>query len=300
MLSADVQAQSLRSQISVLGKELASKSKVQNVKVAVSLFPNLEGQICTISSFIAERLAEELSFANFSIVDSSKLEEGGLVIDKNFLANASSRAKITQITGADIIVAGVISNFGNTVEIDVRFAEISSGKTLSSAFVTISNSVDVSNVINQNCRTSGQKPARSSASGSFSCEDSDGAYQICSNGTVVDKTGKLAWQRESSGTTRDWEGAKQYCRNLDLGGFDNWRLPLLMEIQNIVSPTVQKGFRINEKLFPEVSQKKLKTYWTSTIVKFNQGKSWGMDFVQGKGVWEQTEEEHNVRCVRRS
>ena len=39
---------------------------------------------------------------------------------------------------------------------------------------------------------------------------------------------------------RDWEGAKEYCKNLKLEGYDDWRLPNIYELSTLV--THKKGF----------------------------------------------------------
>jgi len=63
--------------------------------------------------------------------------------------------------------------------------------------------------------------------------------------TVTDLCTGLTWQRDTADTSGDgalmfpgddetWDGALRYCEDLDFGGFDDWRLPNIRELQSIV------------------------------------------------------------------
>jgi len=54
------------------------------------------------------------------------------------------------------------------------------------------------------------------------------------NGTVSDLSTGLMWQQADDGTERDWENALGYAENLELAGYDDWRLPNAKELQSIV------------------------------------------------------------------
>lgn len=54
--------------------------------------------------------------------------------------------------------------------------------------------------------------------------------------TVTDHRTGLVW---TAGTSRDsltWQQAQSYCRNLSLGGLDDWRLPTRAELESIIVP----------------------------------------------------------------
>ncbi len=53
------------------------------------------------------------------------------------------------------------------------------------------------------------------------------------DGTVTDASNGLIWQQSGPGSM-DWESALTYCENLDLSGFDNWRLPNRNELLSTV------------------------------------------------------------------
>ena len=54
-----------------------------------------------------------------------------------------------------------------------------------------------------------------------------GCHEICeSNGsTVMDSSTGLVWQTGQKCKGISWKDAKSYCKDLELGGYSNWRLP---------------------------------------------------------------------------
>jgi len=57
------------------------------------------------------------------------------------------------------------------------------------------------------------------------------------DGTVSDITTDLMWQQDDSGVGMEWEDALSYAENLELAGYDDWRLPNVKELQSIVDYT---------------------------------------------------------------
>jgi hypothetical protein len=111
----------------------------------------------------------------------------------------------------------------------------------------------------------------------------DGSYMIAPLAytennplTVTDKNTGLMWQREDDGTTRTWTDAGNYCENLPLDGYTDWRLPTYFELLTIVdygrsNPT------IDPLAFPDTN---LSSYWSSTTdgggakaISFDYGES---------------------------
>ena len=114
------------------------------------------------------------------------------------------------------------------------------------------------------------------------------------NGTVTDTGTGLIWQQDGSGSVMAWEAALVYCENLELGGYDDWRLPSKNELRSLVdyqryAPVLDTAF------FPDTA---LSNYWTSTTAVFKNRYAWCINFndgisnPSGKGV------SRHVRAVR--
>jgi hypothetical protein len=111
------------------------------------------------------------------------------------------------------------------------------------------------------------------------------------NGTVTDNNTGVIWQKAGDGVQRNWTDATQYCANLALGGYGDWRLPPKDELLTIVihgnNPTIDPVFDCRSA-----------KYWTSTASVVNPGKAWFVNFGDShEGADSKTYERH-VRCVR--
>lgn len=101
--------------------------------------------------------------------------------------------------------------------------------------------------------------------------------------TAVD--GVRYWSSTPNGKLREWQGAMEYCNDLTLGGYSDWRLPSLEELRG--------AYGIRHK-FRHVKPNR---YWTATLKTLNL--HWYVLFSNGK-------EDYNyapwytlyVRCVR--
>ena len=88
--------------------------------------------------------------------------------------------------------------------------------------------------------------------------------------------------------------AKEYCSELKLGGFDNWRLPTIHELLTIVdyhrvSPALPKAFSyVEDESF----------YWTKTRVADEDDAFWGVNFKRGSSSKASQYYDRYVRCVR--
>jgi hypothetical protein len=83
---------------------------------------------------------------------------------------------------------------------------------------------------------------------------------------VIDTCTGLMWERETLPEERSWQEALQYCAGLDLGGYDNWRLPGFRELQTL---TVH-GFpdRFLDPVFELVADDWVgDIYWTSSSAR---------------------------------
>ncbi len=93
------------------------------------------------------------------------------------------------------------------------------------------------------------------------------------NGTISDQATGLMWQQSDSGdpstgsgqASLDWEGALNYCSNLDYGGYDDWRLPNAKELQSIVDYSRSPNTTNSAAIDPIFDVTEIESwYWSST------------------------------------
>ncbi|MEX1312088.1 MAG: DUF1566 domain-containing protein [Candidatus Sulfomarinibacteraceae bacterium] len=93
------------------------------------------------------------------------------------------------------------------------------------------------------------------------------------DGTVTDLATGLVWQQSDSGAGMSWEEALAYAEDLELAGYDDWRLPNAKELQSIVdysrSPDTTGSAAIDPVFqVTEISNENLEVddpaYWTGT------------------------------------
>jgi len=113
---------------------------------------------------------------------------------------------------------------------------------------------------------------------------------------VTDNITNLIWQddKEAKTVKKKWEDAKIYCGRLTLGGRTDWRLPTIVELQNIMingnNPAIDTTVFLNYTTS--------KYYWSSITNASNTSLVWGVHFGNGgTGVVAKTSSKY-VRCVR--
>jgi len=109
-------------------------------------------------------------------------------------------------------------------------------------------------------------------------------------GTVTDSSTGLMWQKKTDGVQRKWDDAKKYCRNLNYGGFSDWKLPSRDELE--------MGFKVKHLFDPFKRQDWDSLYWSSTNDVLLTTHSLRMHFSSAE-VSSNTKAGNNyVRCVR--
>jgi hypothetical protein len=97
------------------------------------------------------------------------------------------------------------------------------------------------------------------------------------DGTVTDIQTGLIWQQSEAGAI-PWEEALTYCENLELAGYDDWRLPNCNELQTIVDYS-EYDPAIDLVAFPNAFSN---VYWTSTTMAASPGAGWTVTFLKGE------------------
>jgi hypothetical protein len=123
------------------------------------------------------------------------------------------------------------------------------------------------------------------------------------SGIVRDNKTGLFWQDDYSDnnneiTILDWMGAINYCEELNLGGYTNWRLPNFNELFFIVDRTKYNP-SIDSVNFNNTSSN---NYWTSTTIDRKKNYAWSVNFYYGYGGngddWQLKSQLNYIRCVR--
>lgn len=87
-------------------------------------------------------------------------------------------------------------------------------------------------------------------------------------------TGKT-WTASDNGSPVTWSQASRYCASLALGGFRDWRLATIDELQQLVGTSANAaGYRITAPL-------KLTGWEWSSTPGAESGEAWALDFGDG-------------------
>ncbi len=125
--------------------------------------------------------------------------------------------------------------------------------------------------------------------------------------------GDLMWEKETQ-ERMSWHDGMEYAKNLRLGGYDNWRLPTIEELGEVVtlcggvfvSPADDNRIeKLDENAVNETYQSNYKAkdfvanhYWSSTTYAGNTSLAWGVHFYNGYQSIGSKSSSYYVRCVR--
>lgn len=103
----------------------------------------------------------------------------------------------------------------------------------------------------------------------------------------------LMWQDTQKISSLDWDKAKEYCENLTLAGFSDWKLPTRAELLSIVDYSkyemaIDDAFKFTAKGH----------YWTSTLGAMNNSDAANVGFGHGVSFMHKKSTANAVRCVR--
>jgi len=120
------------------------------------------------------------------------------------------------------------------------------------------------------------------------------------------------WEKESR--EMDWAEAMEYAKNLRLGGYDDWRLPSIEELSEIVTLCGGISVTVDDDAWGDIWDKnkanenyqanyKAKgfassNYWSSTAYAGNASYAWVVSFSFGYQDYYSKSSDYYVRCVR--
>ncbi len=116
-----------------------------------------------------------------------------------------------------------------------------------------------------------------------------------SRGYWVDPNTRLMWTAADNGSGVSQSQAAYYCRFLTLGGFKDWTLPSIDDLQKLFGgPANQNGYRI-------VGPLKLTGWAWSSSPGVEPGEQWALDFGDGGRASVVTGDSglNRALCVRR-
>lgn len=118
-------------------------------------------------------------------------------------------------------------------------------------------------------------------------------FVINDNGTVLDTSTNLTWQRDVPSQTFTWEGAKHYAASLDFAG-GGWRLPTLQELVSVVDYS-KFAPAIDAVVFPSTPPE---FFWSASPYAVSSYLAWYVDFGYGYTFNSLVDGSGRVRCVR--
>jgi len=114
------------------------------------------------------------------------------------------------------------------------------------------------------------------------------------DGTVTDNQHELTWMQTPRPIKNQLSGA-QYCDALDLGGYDDWRLPKIRESISLFNRS-----RINPTAYTDFFDSSTHDEWTISVDwRAKMDNRWVVNFDYGSArTTNQWDTDNDVRCVR--
>ncbi|KPA11595.1 Developmentally regulated MAPK interacting protein [Candidatus Magnetomorum sp. HK-1] len=113
------------------------------------------------------------------------------------------------------------------------------------------------------------------------------------DGTITDTVTGLMWQKETT-MNSNWKNSLNYCNNLELAGYNDWRLPGREVLRSIVDYN-RFAAALDMHFFPKTTST---AYWSSTTDQQNMNQAWCIHFQYGNDLSRTKNQLYSVRAVR--
>lgn len=111
--------------------------------------------------------------------------------------------------------------------------------------------------------------------------------------TIIDG---LMYQNQPFTETYSWEEAKEYAKNLRLGGYDDWRLPTRNELDKIMVINKNGEYYIRKEFVANMEE--YHWFWSSKTNGKDSSIAWGVYFKNGYDYWLNLSNYNFALCVR--
>jgi len=102
------------------------------------------------------------------------------------------------------------------------------------------------------------------------------------DGTITDNLTGLMWTKNANllGGYKTWQEALDYCNDLTLGGYSDWRLPNVNELESLINANeADPAAWLNTQDFTNVQAS---DYWSSTNEALSTGYAWRVVMFSGR------------------
>ena len=91
----------------------------------------------------------------------------------------------------------------------------------------------------------------------------------------LDPETRLIWTIQDNAKDNDWHQAKQFAGQLRLGGYSDWRLPTIDELEKLYDPQNSSIYKIRQPF-------RLTGHWAWSSTKEGSGSAWVFNFGTGR------------------